>query len=112
MMGEAVQQRGDGGGIGEDGVPVFKSFVRGDENGAAFITAADEFKEQIGGIRIIGQICEFIDAEQRWTGIVLQTASKPLRGIAMQIGKDLGSGPEKDGMSGLNGGVSDILNNH
>ena len=48
-MGQAADQ-GDGArGIGKDGVPVLERQVGGDEQGAVFVTAADELEEEVGG---------------------------------------------------------------
>ena len=49
MVGQAVDQ-GDGArGVGKDGVPVLERQVGGDEQGAVFVTAADEVEEEVGG---------------------------------------------------------------
>ena len=61
VMGEAVKQGGDGGGVGEDGVPVFEGAVGGQQQGAALVAAVDDFIKQIGGIGIIGEITDFIN---------------------------------------------------
>src|SRR6266571_4752169 len=63
MMSETVEECGDGSGVGKDGVPVFKCFVRCNENRASFVTSTDELIEQIGGIRIIGEVRQFINAQ-------------------------------------------------
>ena len=71
MMGEAIQQGGDGSSIGEDSVPFFKCFVGGNHDGTTLVTAADKFIEEVGGIVVIGEIGEFVDTEQVGAGIAL-----------------------------------------
>jgi hypothetical protein len=62
VVGEAVQQSGDDGGVGEDGIPVFEGTVGGDQQGAAFVAGVDDFVEQVGGLGVIGKISDFVEA--------------------------------------------------
>ena len=71
MVGQAVEQGGDGGSVGKDGVPFFKISVGGDDNGTALVAAVDHFIEQVGGIVVVGEIGQFIDHQQVETGIAL-----------------------------------------
>ena len=54
MMSEAVEERSDGSGVGEDGVPVLEALIGGQQDGIAFVTVVDDLEEQIGGVRVIG----------------------------------------------------------
>ena len=53
VVGEAVDEGSDTGGVGEDGIPVFEGAIGGDQNGAAFVTAIDDFEEQVYADRLI-----------------------------------------------------------
>jgi len=55
MMQEAVQDGGsDGAVIVKNGGPLFKGFVRGQNDGTAFVTLADDLEEQVGAMLIDG----------------------------------------------------------
>src|SRR5208283_6141120 len=75
MMGEAVQQRGDAGGVGEDGIPFLKGFVGGQDHGVAFVAVVDDFEEQVGGVGVVGQVTNFVKDEQAGAGVVLDLAA-------------------------------------
>ena len=61
VVGQTVDE-GDGtGGVGEDGVPVLKGQVGGDEQGAVLVTAADELEEEVGGTRVVAEVADLID---------------------------------------------------
>ena len=48
MMDEAINERGDAGGVREDVPPIGEGTICGDECALLLIAAADEFEEQIG----------------------------------------------------------------
>src|SRR5487761_1577441 len=64
VVGEAVEEGGDTGGIGEDGVPVFESFVGGQQDGISFVAVVDNFKEQVGGMGVVSQVPTFVDHQK------------------------------------------------
>jgi len=53
-MQQTIQHGGDAGGIGKDFVPFLEDAVGGDDQGLTFITAVDDFKEDVGGLVVIG----------------------------------------------------------
>ena len=61
-MQQTVQQRGDAGGVGKDLVPFFKCSVGGYDYGLAFVTAIDDFIEDVGGLIVERQIGKLVDA--------------------------------------------------
>ena len=63
VMGETIQQGGDGSSIGEDSVPFFEGFVGGNHDGTTLVTAADKFVEEVGSIVVIGEVGEFVDTQ-------------------------------------------------
>ena len=56
MMSETIQQRGDAGGVGENGVPVFESLVGSQQNRIALIAVVNDFEEKVGGVGVVSQI--------------------------------------------------------
>jgi hypothetical protein len=60
VMGEAVEESGDAGGVGEDGVPFLKAFIGSQDDGIAFVTVVDDFEQQVGGVGIVGEIPYFV----------------------------------------------------
>ena len=54
-MGQAVEQSGDGSGIGEDQIPFFEDAVGGNEEGTALIAA-------VGGVSVIAEITDLCRA--------------------------------------------------
>ena len=54
----------DGGGNGaiavEDSRPLFEGFVRGDDDGTAFVSLADDLEKQVGSALIYGQVADFV----------------------------------------------------
>ena len=65
VMEEAIEQRGDGGGVAEQLAPVVDGTVRREQRGGAFVAAHDEL-EQIfgGGVRQLPH-AEIVDDQQR-----------------------------------------------
>jgi hypothetical protein len=62
VMGEAVEESGDAGGVGKDGVPVLERAIRRQQRGVAFVAAVDDFEQQVSGVGIVGQISYFVQA--------------------------------------------------
>src|SRR5208337_5490860 len=77
VMGEAVQQRGDAGGVGEDGIPFLEGFVGGQEHGVAFVAVVDDFKQQVGGVGVIGQITYLVEHQQAGASVETELAATP-----------------------------------
>jgi hypothetical protein len=69
MMSEAIQQRGDAGGVGENGVPVFESLVGSQQNGMAFVAVVNHFEEQSGGVGVVSQVSTFVNNQQSGAGV-------------------------------------------
>ncbi len=69
MMSEAIQQRGDAGGVGENGVPVFESFIGSQQNRIAFVAVVNHFEEQVGGVGVVSQISTFVNHQESGAGV-------------------------------------------
>ena len=78
----------------------------------AFITAIDDFVEQIGGLVIEGQIPDLIDAQQSNIGVAAQFAAAAFRRLPVQFFQQRRRGTKQHGMPGEHGGVSDVLSDH
>src|SRR5271157_4556763 len=112
MMGEAVQQGGDAGGVGEDGVPFLEGLVGGQEDGIAFIAVVDDFEQQVGSVSVVGEVTTFIDDQQVGAGIEAEIAAAAGGGIALEVGEQVAGGAKESGVAGEHGGVGDILGDH
>ena len=53
-MEQTIQQRDDTGRVGKDFVPFFERTIRRQDHWLAFVTAVDDFVEQIGGLVVEG----------------------------------------------------------
>src|ERR1700683_5467179 len=111
MMGEAVEERGDAGGVGEDGIPFLKGFVGGQDHGVAFVAVVDDFEQQVGGVGVIGQITYLVEHQQAGASVETELAATPGGGIPVQIGEQVGDGAEQGGVAGQDGSVGDIFGN-
>ena len=109
MMGEAVQQRGDAGGVGEDGIPFLEGFVGGQDHGIAFIAVVDDFEQQVGGVGVISQITHLVDHQQGGAGVEAELTATQGRRIAIEIGEQVGDGAKQDRVAGEHGGMGDVF---
>jgi len=65
MVKEAIQEgRRQNAVVVEDGGPLLKRLVGGQNNGSAFITGADDLKEQIGPLFVDRQVPDLIEDKQ------------------------------------------------
>jgi len=84
------------------GFPEFQSLegtIGSDYQGAAFIAAVDDFVEQVGGVGVIGQVADLVQAKQGGTGIEVELLAQALRGIVVEVGQQARSGAEQHGVS-------------
>src|SRR2546428_8139918 len=89
VMGEAVEEGGDAGGIGEDGVPLFEGFIGRQQDGLALVTVVNDFEEQVGGVGVVSDIATFVNDQQGGAGVEAELAAAQAGGIALQIGKQV-----------------------
>ena len=61
MVKETIEDGGGDGAIAvEDGRPLFKGFVGGDDDRSAFVALTDDLEEQVGSALIDGQVADLI----------------------------------------------------
>ena len=78
MFENAVQD-----GLGEIGIvehlaPGFEGFVGGEDHGSLVqVAIIDDLEEDIGSIRAVGEIPDFVDDQDRGMGVSCQNGSQP-----------------------------------
>src|SRR5215831_2249453 len=112
VMGQAVEESGNGGGIGKDGVPLFEGLIGGQQNRIALVTVVDDFEEQVGGMGVVGQIAAFVDDQQGGASVVAEAPAAQGGGIPVEVGEQAGGGAEQDGVAREHGRVGNVLGNH
>ena len=109
-MEQAVEQRGDGGGVAEELAPLVDRAVRGEHRGGAFVAPHDELEQVLG--RGVGQFAhaEVVDDEQGHAGQLDQVG---LAGVGEGgLGELLEEGVRltvDDAVALLDGGAADGL---
>lgn len=60
VLGEAVDERAEAGGVVEDGPPLLVSEVGRDHDGALLVSAADDVEEEVGRSGVAGDVSELV----------------------------------------------------
>ena len=110
IVDQAIDERDDTGGIGEDLAPFGERSVGGHQGGSFLVTAADQLEHQIGVAVGIGQIPDLVDCQELWPGVVAQAAAQ--RGVAVecaQIAEQLAGAGEQHRVTADQCLVCDIL---
>ena len=111
-MREAIEQRGDAGGVGKNLVPFLERAVGSDHYRPLLVPAVNNLVEKVRGIVVIGKICELVHAEQMRAGIGLDPAPPQLWGVALQVLDELCGGAKQDGVSGHHSRIGDVFGDH
>lgn len=69
MLGEAIDEGAQAGGVVEDGPPLLVGEVCGQDDSPSLVPAADDMKEQIGGAAVAGYITELVEDQEVRRGI-------------------------------------------
>ena len=69
MMEEAVEDGAGDGFVAEDGVPLMKGAVAGNDDAAAFVPGAEDLEEEIGALLADGEVADFVEAEEVGSGV-------------------------------------------
>ncbi len=113
MMGEPVQQGGNTSGVRKDGVPVFECEIGCQHDGASsFVARIDDVVEEVGGVFVVGEIAELIDAKQPGAKVLSQTLASELGRIGVELVEHVGSGTNEHGVTFENGLVRDVFEDH
>lgn len=62
LVGEAVDEGDDGGGVGKDVVPVGEEFVGGDDGRGALVATGDDLEKEVGGAGVVAEVVDLVDA--------------------------------------------------
>ena len=111
MMSQAIQQSGDAGSVGENGVPVFESLVGSQQNRIALIAVVNHFEEQVGGVGVVSQIPTFVNDQQSGAGVEAELTATEAGGIAIEIGEQVGGGAKQNRVAGEHGSMGDVFGN-
>ncbi len=113
MVREPIDQRDSARGVGKHRVPLPEGQVRRHHDGLLFVAAAHLLKQEVGGVRVIGQVADFVDRQERGAQIgpeaVLQGAGGLLAG---EVQDQIGSGQETGRVARENRLVDEILGDH
>ena len=105
---KAVEDGGGDGGVAvEDGGPLFEGFVGGEDDGAAFITGADDLEQEVGPALVYGEIADFIEDEEGGCSVAAQFGFEGAFGLGGVEGVDDVDGVgEEDALAVLTGGIT------
>ena len=110
---EAVDEGDRAGRIGKDGVPLLEGQIRRDEDGFLLVATADNLKEEIGGVGVVGQIADFVDGEQVRPGIGAEATFERARRVpAVEIEHEIGRREKAGGVAGQDRLVDEVLREH
>jgi len=106
---EAIKNGGGDGAVAvEDGGPLFERFVGSQDDGAAFVTLAQDLEEQVGAALIDGQVAEFIEDEKGRGEIAFEFGLESAVDLSGAQGvDDIDGVGEKDAVALLAGAVAE-----
>ena len=94
----------------EDGAPLLEGQVRGDDDRALLVAAADDVEEQIGGASVAGDVAEFVENQQVRCDVSLETTRGRWEGLlSEQVGECGVERGESDGVALLEGAQAEVL---
>jgi len=77
-MKKAIEDGGGNGAIAvEDSGPLFEGFVRGNDDGTAFVSLADDLEKQVGSALIYGQVPNLVQNKQSRREIAFELGFEP-----------------------------------
>jgi hypothetical protein len=78
-MDDAVNERSRAGRVGEDSRPVAESQVGRQDEALAFVSTADHLEQEVGVASVVGQVANFVDAQNRTRAVVTKPTVKSTR---------------------------------
>ena len=96
MVDDAIDERGGARGVWEDGGPVAEGEVGGQHQALALVAATDDLEQEVCVARVVGQISDLIDTEQRARRVVAKTAvERARRFLRAEVEQELRRGDEE-----------------
>lgn len=97
VMQESVQDRGGDHGVAEYRAPFSDRAVAGHEHHqprSALVAPTHQLEEQVSGVRLEGQVVQFVDDQQLWLSEVHQLFTEPAFGVSTgPVGRSSTSNP-------------------
>ncbi len=113
MMNEAIDKGRDTGGSRKNSGPIVEGEVGGDDDRPVFVTPRDDLKQEVGGSLVVGEVSDFIDAQESRFGVVLEPSLEtPGRISCSQIHQHRRGFDKERGMTFVHGIVDDVLGDH
>ena len=113
MVGEPVQQGCDASGVWKNSVPVLEGEIGSQHDGTSRVVARiDDVEEEVGGVFVIGEIAQLVDAKQLWAKVLSQTLASELGGIGVELVEHVGNGTNEHGVAFEHGLVGDVFEDH
>jgi hypothetical protein len=110
VLGEAIDEGAEAGGVAEEGAPLLVGEVGGDDDGALLVPLADDAEEQVGGARVARHVPELVQDQQVGPGVAAEASLDRGDGVvAEQIGESAGEGGEADRVPLGEGGEGEVL---
>jgi hypothetical protein len=75
-MDEAVDERDDAGGVGEDLAPLGKGLVGAEEDGLLGVVTPGDDLEEVGVAAVVREVADVVDAEQVRHGVAVEAPSE------------------------------------
>ncbi len=112
MVREAVDQ-GDGAGrVGKDRVPRLEGQVGGHDDRLLLVATTDDLKEEIGGVRIVGQVPD-LEREELRAHVGAESGFEGARSVlAVEIEHEIGRGEKERGVAREGGLVDEVFGEH
>ena len=110
---QAVDE-GDGTGrVRKDGAPLLEGEVRGDDQGLLLVPAADDLEEEVGRVRVVREIADLIDREERRSQVGPEAVLERAGGLLLgEVEDQVGGREEARGMAREDRLVDEILGDH
>src|SRR5262249_17486874 len=99
VLGEAIDEGAEAGGVAEDGAPLLVREIGRDNDRASFVPRAHDAEEQVGGARVAGDVAQLVEDQQVGLGVAAEAAlDGGDRFVSQEVGEGAGEGGEADGV--------------
>ena len=84
--------------------------IRRDHDRLLLVAPAHDFEEQVGGVRVVGEVADFVDREEAGSEIAPEPMLERAGGLLLcEIEDKIGGGQETGGMAGQERFVDQVL---